>query len=381
MAMFTAFFMTGTLAPLFGASLGASPAVIGVVISAAFLFPFFFAIPTGTLVDAVGPRPMLLSGVALLAAAPLLIVIVPSLATLIVVQVFSGLGQLIAVVAAQSLVASLGSGPMRERNFGWYGAFVSGGQMTGPLLAGVLLDLSGFAVAYLVAVAAAIAGFTAFTAVRVPARVPSDTPGGRRRGLPKPRDLVELAKLPTAQVALWVSGTVMIVLIAHNSFLPAFLDELAVPASVIGLVISMRSAASVLIRPFMMVAVRFLGGRLRTFVVTLVASALGVAGIVAAPNLVVLFASSALLGLAIGIAQPLTMVTMVEEVPDVRHGVAFGTRITANRLVQFVAPLLLGLVAQAAGYAPMFVVSAAVIGLTAAGLLVRRQLYRGIDSG
>jgi len=383
--MFTAFFMTGTLAPLLGASLGASPAVIGVVISAAFVFPFFFAIPAGTVVDAIGPRPMLLTGVALLGAAPLLIVLAPSLATLIVVQILTGLGQLTAVVAAQALVASLGAGPLRERNFGWYAAFVSGGQLAGPLLAGVLLDLRGFAVAYAVAVVAAAVAFVAFTAVQPSARAEAPAagvaPAPRRRGLPTPSDLGRLVRLPTAQVSLWVSGTVMIVLITHNSFLPAFLDELAVPATVIGLVISMRSAGSVLIRPFMAQVVRLLGGRLRTFVVALATSALGVAGVVGAPNLAILLVGAALLGLAIGVAQPLTMVTMVEEVPTETHGVAFGARITANRLVQFVAPLLLGLVAQAAGYAPMFVVAAVAIGVTAVGLVVRRRAYRAIELG
>jgi MFS family permease len=97
--------MTGTLAPLFGVALGASPASIGVVISAAFLFPFFLAVPVGTVVDAIGPKPMLLLGTALLAIAPVGVAVVPSFPSLLVAQVLAGLGQLIAVVAAQAMVA------------------------------------------------------------------------------------------------------------------------------------------------------------------------------------------------------------------------------------------------------------------------------------
>jgi MFS family permease len=395
LALFTAYFMTGTLAPLFGGALGASPAVIGVIVAAAFLFPFFLAIPVGSAVDAFGPKPMLLVGTATLGVAPLLVIAMPSLPSLIAAQVAAGLGQLIAVVAAQAVVASLGAGTDRERNFGWYGAFVSGGQLAGPLLAGVLVDLAGYRSAYAVAVAAAAAGVAAFLAVRVAAPGPSPagaaasrtdgtasrSPGRSRRALPSPRALASLVRLPTAQASLWVSGTVMIVLIAHNSFLPAYLDELAVPASVIGVVLSARSAASVVVRPLMARVVRTLGGRLRTFVIALVASAAGVAGILSAPDLAWLLASAALIGLAIGVAQPLTMVAMVEQVPGEAHGVAFGTRITANRLAQFVAPLVLGVLAQAAGYGAMFVVAAAVIATTAAGLIARRHVYRAIDGG
>lgn len=371
--------MTGTLAPLFGVALGASPAAIGVVISAAFLFPFFLAVPVGTVVDAVGPKPMLLLGTALLAIAPVWIAIAPSFPSLLVAQVLAGLGQLIAVVAAQAMVARLGEGPDRESNFGLYGAFVSVGQLLGPVTAGVLVDLAGFRTAYVVAAVVAAAGTGAFAMLSASAGRPAGR--SRRPARVGPRRLLALTRLPTVQVSLWVSGTVMIVLVAHSSFLPAFLDGLAVPASVIGIVISARSLASVVIRPFMAAVVARLGGRMRTFLAMLAVSALGVAMIVAAPSLVVLLASSALLGLAVGVAQPLTMVGVVEQIDVHEHGMAFGARITANRLVQFVAPLLLGVVAQLAGYVAMFLVAAAAVAATVWLLAVQRDRFAVIERG
>ncbi len=375
--MFTAFFMTGTLAPLFGVKLGASPAAIGVVISAAFLFPFFLAVPVGTVVDAIGPKPMLLLGTSLLAIAPVVVVVMPSFSSLLLAQVLAGLGQLIAVVAAQAMVARLGEGPDRESNFGWYGAFVSVGQLMGPVTAGVLVDLAGFRSAFVMAAVVAAAGTAAFAMLSAPA----GRPAGRSRRPVRvgPGRLLSLGRLPTVQLSLWVSGTVMIVLITHNSFLPAFLDGLEVPASVIGVVISARSLASVAIRPFMAGVVARLGGRMRTFLTMLTASALGVAMIAGAPNLVVLLASSAMLGLAVGVAQPLTMVGVVEQIDVHEHGMAFGARITANRLVQFIAPLLLGLVAQLAGYVAMFLVAAAAVAATVWALTLRRDRYVVIE--
>lgn len=376
--LFGAFFMIGPLAPLFSAALGAPPAAIGVVISAAFLFPFFLAIPVGSAVDGIGPKPMLLVGTTLLAAAPWLVVAFPTLWALIVLQVLAGLGQLVAVVAAQSLVAAQGEGRDRERNFGWYGAFVSAGQLVGPVLAGVLVDLVSFRAAFGVAGLVAVIGTIAFAVLRTPPHR-ANAPRSRRRAFVPPRELLALTRLPTVQISLWVSATVMIVLIAHGSFLPAYLDTLAVPASVIGVVLSARSLASIVVRPFMARSIALFGGRLRSFLITVTGSAVGIAAIATSGNFVMLMAASVLLGLSIGISQPLTMVGVVEEVDLGGHGVAFGLRITVNRAVQFLAPLLLGLVAQVAGYVPMFLVAAAAIVATVGLLAARRRKYGMID--
>lgn len=376
--LFAAFFMIGPLAPLFAAALGAPPAAIGVVVSAAFFFPFFLAIPVGSFVDRVGSKPLLLAGTALLAVAPWLVVWSPTLWALIALQVLAGLGQLIAVVAAQAVVASHGDGTKRERNFGWYGTFVSVGQLAGPVIAGVLVDVVSFRVAFGTAGGFAVLGALTFLVLPV-VRPEKGAPGTRRRAFVPPRELLALLRLPTVQVSLWVSATVMLVLICHNSFLPAFLDDLAVPASVIGVVLSARSLASIVVRPFMARAIALLGGRFTTFLVTIAGSAVGVAGIALGGNLVVLMGASIVLGVSIGISQPLTMVGVVEEVEAGGHGVAFGLRITANRAVQFVAPLLLGVVAQLLGYAPMFLVAAALIVATGLMIAARGDRYRVID--
>lgn len=374
--LFSAFFMVGPLAPLFGASLGAPPAAIGVVVSAAYLFPFFLAIPAGSLVDRLGPKPLLLVGTAVLAAAPAWLVIAPSLASLLTLQVLSGLGQVIAVVAAQSVVASFGAGANRERNFGWYAAFVSAGQLLGPVLGGTLVDVSGFRAAFAVAGGLAALAGAAFALTR-PA-LPPRRPVRARTSNGIARDLLALMRLPTVRLSLLVSVAVMVALTNHNSFLPAYLDGFRVPATVIGAIISARSLASIAVRPFMATLVARMGGRFRTFLVTLAAAAIGVAGIAAGPSLPVLLAASVVLGLGIGVAQPLTMVSVIEQVEAGGHGLAFGLRVTANRMVQVVTPLVLGVVAQFAGYAAMFVLAAAVVAVIAALLGVRARAFTAV---
>lgn len=372
---FFSFFMVQPLAPLFAAGLGVSPAAIGVVISAAFVLPFFLAIPAGGLVDRYGPKRSLLAGTALLGGAPVLVIAAPSFLTLVVLQVLSGLGQLLMVVAAQSFVASLASGRARERNFGVYGAFVSAGQLLGPVVAGTAVDLLGFGAAFVITAGVGFAGTVLMSAL----------PGGRSdtaaplRPLPRPREVRALLRVPALQLGLLVSGTVMIAMVVHGSFLPAFLDVLAYPATVIGLILSLRALTTLSVRPFMASWVERLGGRYRTFVTMMVLTSLGLAGVAGGGHLAVLVLVSVMIGVGVGIAQPLTLVAVVEDVPSAEHGTAFGVRITANRGVQLVMPLLLGAVAQVAGYAAMFVVAGMLTAGTVATLAWQHRRFAGVD--
>jgi MFS family permease len=364
------------LAPLYSVALGASPAIIGVVIAAGFLFPLFLAIPAGSLVDRYGSRGMLIVGTLLVGLSPFLVPLFPGFASLGLLQVVGGLGHLLAIVAAQSFVATLGGGRAREQNFGWYSTFISIGQLIGPLVAGVTVDLLGFEEAF--ALSGALSTLAVLLVVRL--RQPDRLAADEAPRFPRPAQLGRLLRNPGVQLALLVSGTIMIPLMGHTSFLPAYLDLLAFPATTIGAVISLRALVTVAVRPFMPRIIAFLGGRFRTLVAMTSMSILGLAGISYGGSLVALVAVAVLVGVGLGIAQPLTMVAVVDRVAASERGTAFGLRLTANRLMQVTGPLALGLIAQSVGYQAMFPISAAVAALTVVLLIVRRG-YFGSDGG
>ena len=370
--MFVGHTMIFPLAPLYSLELGASPAVIGVVISAAFFFPLFLAIPAGSLVDRYGSRGILVVGTLLVGLSPFLVPLFPGFAALGMVQVFGGLGQLIAVIAAQSYVATLGVGRAREQYFGWYSTFISVGQLIGPLLAGVAVDLLGFGAAF------AVSGICASLAVVLVARLqqPARTLSSEPHRFPTPAQMGALLRYPSVQLALLVSGTIMIPLMAFTSFLPAYLDLLAYPATVIGAVISFRALVTIAVRPFMPRLIAGLGGRLRALTAMTAACAIGLAAI-AHGSLWLLLVVALLMGVGLGIAQPLTMVTVVDQVAAAQRGTAFGLRLTANRFMQVVGPLGLGLIAQLAGYRAMFPIAALVTGLTVVVLLAGHRHFAG----
>lgn len=373
--MFVGHMMLAPLAPLYSVALGASPAVIGLVIAAAFVLPLFIAIPAGSLVDRYGPRRILLMGTLLVGLSPFLVPLFPGFASLGLLQVFGGLGQLLAVVAAQSYVAGLGGGRAREQNFGWYSTFISVGQLVGPLLAGVVVDLFGFEEAF------ALSGALSLLAVVLVMRLkrhPQQTSGAMHR-FPRPAQVKRLLRNPRVQLALLVSGTLMIPTLGYQSFLPAYLDLLAYPATLIGAIISLRALATIAVRPFMPRIISAFGGRLRTLIVT---TAMCVAALAAISlgSIWTLVLVTILVGVGLGISQPLTMVTVVDGVDAAERGTAFGLRLTANRSVQVVGPLLLGTIAQWVGYGAMFPIAAVVTSLTVALLLFRREHFASPES-
>jgi len=71
-------------------------------------------------------------------------------------------------------------------------------------------------------------------------------------------------------------------------------------------------------------------------------------------NIIFLAVLSGLLGIGLGLGQPLSLVYALDLTPPESHGGALGLRITFNRLSQFVAPFLLGGIGGIAGVVPVF---------------------------
>lgn len=353
--------MIEPLVPLYSLALGATPIVIGALVSTGYLLPVFLAVPAGKLVDRWGPRLMLIAGTLGFLVAPSGVALVPGLATLVIAQVLAGLSQLLVVLAAQSAVALLGEQRhQREYNFGWYSSFVSAGQLIGPLLAGTLADLSGYRAAFLGA------GLVSLISL---ALLQKFDPGERRtspaleRGrAPAESPVKALLSDRGLQIAVIASAGTVLAHGVHRTFLPPYLQQFQYPATVIGLLFSLRALVGFLIRPFMPSIAQRLGGRTRTLILVTLATGLGLMANGVTQRLSLLVAAALLIGVGTGLAQPLTMVAMTENVPEQVRGFALGVRLTINRLAQFLNPLLFGAIAEWAGIEPAF--------LAAGGLMV-----------
>ncbi|MFC4564949.1 MFS transporter [Nocardiopsis mangrovi] len=339
-------------------ALGGDALAIGLITSAYALLSLAVAVPLGRLTDRVTRmHGIVLAGTGLIVAAPLLMAAAPSLFLVGVSGTVLGFGHIVVMIAGQAFVARRASEEHMDRDFGWFTAAVSLGQLMGPLIAGFVLgeargtDLTGpITEALVISAAAAACGLIGVAGL---ARASRRAPGSAPRTAPGPRvPVTTLLRRPGAPAGLFVSLAVLASVDLLTAYLPLLADERGIAPSVAGVLLGVRAGFSLLSR---LLLSRLLAHWSRRSLV--VASTLGSAGSLLAVTLPagedpwVLAGALASGGFVLGIGQPLTMTIMVRAVPDDARSTALALRLWANRIGQVVLPAGAGVVAASLGAA------------------------------
>jgi MFS family permease len=173
----------------------------------------------------------------------------------------------------------------------------------------------------------------------------------------------KLLKKPGIFAAIFMSlavsstGDILVV------FLPLYGNENQFSALSIGIIISIRAATSMASRFFLgRLSARFTPRQLLT-TSNLVSIAMCVA-MAFAPNPWVLGAVVFVAGFSLGVGQPLTMTLISQLTAPEERALAVSTRLTGNRLGQFVIPAAAGLVAASAGTSAVFIGLAILVSTT-----------------
>jgi len=360
------------LLPQYGLVIGLSPSEIGIIMSAFSLLPLFLSVPTGTLVDLWGPKPMLISGYLAMAANGVLLWRASTLSALVVTQVLAGLGQMFIIIAGQTYVSTLGGRRDRENNFGIFAFAMSAGRLVGPILGGSSADILGFSFTFLVSGLIALLPLVAVFWLR---EANPETAAERRNGhkFPTPAKLGNLLQRDGIQAAMVASFSVIFTMGVRGTFLPLYLAGLGFSATTVGLILSARALSSMMVRPFMSRVIQVVGRR-RLLIGSMFAGAASVLLIPAFRWFWPLVMLSLIGGAGTGFTQPLTMVSVVDQTSNEDRGVALGLRMTGNRTANLTNPLAFGFVAEIAGLGVAFV-SAGVL-LIGSTLLMFR--WRGV---
>jgi len=390
--------MLATAVPLFAVALGLAPVWVGALVALPNALPVVLAMPAGRWVDRGGAGRWLALGTAGMASAPLLLVLAPAAASLALAQLLLGVFQLFAALASQSFVADLGGGRALERNYATYATLLSAGRLVGPLVAGVVIDASGFRAAFGVAAVAASLTFGMAWAIRGVVGAPGARPGALagagtstaaasfdpastpaaavsdRTALPLRLGAREALGNVGVQLAVLSSAGVFVAVSVRQAFLPVALQDLGYPATTIGGLISLGALAAVLVRPLMPVVSRRLGGPARTLVAAMAAVAVGVGLLGAVESLTAFAVLGAVVGFGTGVGLPLSIVTVASHVDPRQRGAALGLRLSLNRAAQLVMPVVVGAVIGVAGFGVGFGVAGALLAVLAiaAALRVRR---------
>lgn len=352
--------------PLRALELGATTATVGFVVSAPYLLPLLFAIPLGGAVTKLGAQKMFGLGALGMVAGPMVSLLFDHLLALVLTQLMIGLSHVMLVISAQSVVAGLGRGKKLEQYFGWYTMFISGGQLLGPLLAGVLIDRFSMALTF------SVIGLIPIISITCSLFLQGDAKRGIVTNQPKGyRAQIQIVRTNKGmQLSMLASSAALFAVGAHMAFMPVYLDTLAFSATTIGILISLRALSAMTIRPFMTQVIDLLGRRSTTFIVCVACVGVGLsfAGFTSSPWLLALLAI--LVGLGSGLSQPLSVVALAEHVPAEQRASALGMRLTANRGSQLMAPIFLGLMAEGFGFHWAFLMAGLGI-LSACWFLIR----------
>ncbi|TPQ18903.1 MFS transporter [Streptomyces sporangiiformans] len=348
-------------------ALGADERAVGVIAGVYALLPLFAAVPLGRRTDHGRCAPLLPAGVVLIAGGCALSGTANSLLAMAAWSGVMGLGHLCFVIGAQSIVARQSEPHEQDRNFGHFTIGASLGQLVGPIAAGALIggpDMAGTsALALLVAGAGAAVSFTSLWRIEHRAPATSRTRQGERAPVHR------ILRSRGVPAGIFISLAVLSATDILTAYLPVVGEHRGIAPSVIGLLLSLRAAATIACRLVMTPMLRLLG-RAALLTTTCLLAAVLCAGIALPVPVWALAVMLAALGFCLGVGQPLSMTTVVQAAPEDARSTALALRLTGNRLGQAAAPAAAGLIAGVAGTAAPFVMLGALL-LIASGLGLR----------
>ncbi|MGX5208732.1 MFS transporter [Streptomyces violaceus] len=349
-------------------ALGADERAVGVIAGVYALLPLFAAVPLGRRTDHGRCAPLLPFGVVLISGGCALSGVAGSLGTMALWSGVMGLGHLCFVIGSQSLVARQSAPHEQDRNFGHFTIGAALGQLVGPVAAGALIG--GEDMARTSALALIVAGGTAavaFTSLwRIEHRRTAATSRTDKGDRVPVRSILRTRGVPAG---ILISLAVLSATDILTAYLPVVGEHRGIAPSVIGVLLSLRAAATIACRLVLTPLLRLLG-RTMLLTVTCLLAALLCAGIALPVPVWALGLLLVLLGFCLGVGQPLSMTTVVQAAPDEARSTALALRLTGNRLGQVAAPAAAGLIAGVAGVAAPFVMLGVLL-LMSSGVAVR----------
>ena len=346
---------------LYALDLGAGAGAVGVLAALFAAFPLLLAVHAGRISDRYGVRVPMAAGSIAMAAGLLLPLAGNGLAALFVVPALVGFGHIYFHVSVHNLVGALGGEAQRTRNFATFSLGSSIAAFIGPSAAGFAIELAGFATAFAVlAAAAALPAMYLLLARGMPRPGAHEQQGG---------SAFDLLAIPALRRTLILSGVALTGIELFSFYLPIYGRSIGLAPSAIGMILSSYALAGFVVRVLMhRLAERF--GEVGVLTGSLFLAAAAYLAVPGLGNGVLLAAAAFALGLALGSAQPLTIILTYNHAPAGRSGEALGMRIMANKVTQIAVPLAFGGAGAALGSAPVFLATGAF--LLAAGIISLR---------
>ena len=357
--------MAGTrmAAPLLALHQGYSPLAVGVLLALFALTQVFLALPAGRYADRHGLRkPLVFSIVASVMGAGAAMAF-PVFSVLCFAALMTGGATGVAVIALQRHVGRAAHGALQlKKVFSWLSIGPAISNFIGPFSAGILIDhvgagtdsVLGYRAAFLMM---AILPLASWWLLR---RVQELPPIIAAPGSPPPMvwDLLGDVKFRRLMLVNWFLSSCWDV---HTFVVPVLGFERGIPASVIGTILGVFAISAAVVRMLLPLIVN----RLREWAVlcaTMVSAGLVFVCYPFTTSAVGMGVCSVMLGLTLGMVQPMVMSMLHQITPEARHGEALGLRLMAINASSVIVPMLFGTAGAIIGIAGVFWVTGTVVG-------------------
>lgn len=347
--------------------LGLSVIWIGTITAVYALLPIIVGVQVGRFIDRGHDTMTTWLATGLLVFACIGFVAFPNLPALFVFTAITGTAHLMLNISQQVLCTKCGTGPGAiERAVGNYMVANAVGQGLGPYIvgwAGGSAHLPPTPLLFEIALAGSVLSFVSALLIRP--RLTADT---RRAQRGKPPPLRDLLFAPGVTTIILVSVVTVVAQDLIVVYLPLLGAERHMSVDTVGMLLTVRAAASMLSR-LLFVRLHMAFGRVRLTIVSTLMSAVAYAGLAIPMPLWAMYATIALAGFALSVS----ITASIAGVLGIASGGAVGTanslRTMANRIGQFIIPFLAGLIAAATGTGGIFVIIG--VSLAASGAAVR----------
>ena len=343
-------------APLMALREGFSAAAVGILLALFATTQVFLAIPAGRFTDKHGLRkPILLSVIAASAGAGIA-VLFPIFPVLCLSALMTGGATGAMVIALQRHVGRSAQDPLElKKLFSWLALGPAVSNFIGPFSAGLLIDHSGFRMAFFFL---ALLPLLTWFLVRTTREWPPTTNANDDQS--QPNTTWDLLKEPMMRRLMLVNWFLASCWDVHTFVVPILGHEKGLSASTIGAILGAFAISATLVRLLM----PFIAKHLKEWVV--VSGAMLLTGVIFGiypfmPTAMTMGMCSVALGFVLGSVQPMIMSTLHQITPENRHGEALGLRMMAINASSVAMPLMFGLAGTVIGVAGLFWVTGALV--------------------
>ena len=349
--------------PLMALRDGHSALSVGVLLALFSLTQVFMAIPAGRYTDRHGlKKPMRLS-VAGAAIGAGLSAIWPLFPVLCLSALLTGGATGLAVIALQRHVGrSARDTDHLKESFSWLAIGPAVSNFMGPMAAGLMIDHAGqvaaddtgFRAAFaLMGLMPLITWFWVRKVPELPLQIPHKDAAKHR--------IWDLLREPLMRRLLLVNWMLSSCWDVHTFVVPILGHERGFSASVVGFILGAFAVASALIRVVLPLVAKRLE-EFRILTIAMVLAALIFAVYPLTQTATAMGVCSVLLGLTLGVVQPMVMSTLHQITPHHRQGEALGLRIMTVNASSVLMPMLFGMAGTVVGIAPVFWMVGLVVG-------------------